>query len=162
MFNQQLYKKQQTKCFNNFVRGNLMKNFSMLVILITAITLTACSKGNEVSGRSMRSAYRSVNYISRRLPNEQRIEFEMSFWMLRDEIKNQDDFLDKVGGKTPEELVELGKALYQKRKSEGRKEYENFTTWEQMITHYTQERLDQNKRQRTEPRDKQNSVLYKL
>jgi len=139
-----------------------MKKISILVVVLVSISLFGCSKGNEVSGRSIKSAYRSVNYIKHHLPTEQRIEFELSFWALRDEIKNKDDFLDKVGGKTPEELIELGKALYQKRKNEGYKKYEQFSSWDQMISHYTQERLDQDKRKRPNPRDKENSVIYKL
>lgn len=134
----------------------------MLVIFIATLSLFSCSKGNEVSGRSMKGAYRSVNYIKNRLPTEQRIEFELSFWALRDEIKNKEDFLDKVGGKTPEELIELGKTLYQKRKNEGYDKYQQFDSWDHMISHYAQERLDQNKRKKSDPRDAGNSVIYDL
>ena len=134
----------------------------MLVIFIATLSLFSCSKGNEVSGRSMKGAYRSVNYIKNRLPTEQRIEFELSFWALRDDIRNKEDFLDTVGGKTPEELIELGKALYQKRKNEGYEKYDKFNNWDQMISHYAQERLDQNKRKRAEPKESENSVLYDL
>lgn len=140
-----------------------MKKISILLALLTTLTLFGCSKGNEVSGRSMRSAYKSVNYIKNRLPSETRIEFEMSFWMLRDEIKNKSDFLSEVGGQTPEELIELGKSLYQKRKSAGYKDYDKFANWDQMISHYSQERLNQNKkRKKPDPRDEGNSVIYKL
>ncbi|MCK4492969.1 MAG: hypothetical protein KAU26_02870 [Methylococcales bacterium] len=140
-----------------------MKKISISLILLVSLTLFGCSKGNEVSGRSMRSAYKSVNYIKNRLPSETRIEFEMSFWMLRDEIKNKSDFLSEVGGKNPEALIETGKALYQKRKIEGYKDYDKFNNWDQMISHYNQERLDQNKkRKKYDPRDEGNSVVYKL
>lgn len=139
-----------------------MKKISMLLVLLASISLFGCGGGDEVSGRSMRSAYRSVNHIKRRLGNEQRIEFEMSFWMLRDEIRNKEDFLDEVGGNTAEELIAKGKALFEKRKGEGYEEYKDFTNWDQMITHYAQKRLDQNKRKKQDPKDKQNNVLYKL
>ncbi|MCK5898963.1 MAG: hypothetical protein KAG06_07830 [Methylococcales bacterium] len=140
-----------------------MKKISIPLVLLVTLTLFGCSKGNEVSGRSMRSAYKSVNYIKNRLPTETRIEFELSFWMLRDDIKDKSDFLSEVGGKTPEELIELGKSLYQKRKSEGYQEYDKFNNWDQMISHYNQERLDQNKkRKKYDPRDEGNSVIYKL
>ncbi len=134
----------------------------MLVIFIATLSLFSCSKGNEVSGRSMKGAYRSVNYIKNRLPTEQRIEFELSFWALRDEIKNKDAFLDTVGGKTPEELTELGKELYQKRKNEGYEKYEQFDSWDHMISHYAQERLDQNKPKKVNARDSGNSLMYDL
>ncbi len=140
-----------------------MNKVSMLVIFIITLSLFGCSKGNEVSGRSMKSAYRSVNYIKSRLPEEQRIEFELSFWALRDAIRNKGDFLDKVGGKTPEQLIELGKELFQKRKNEGYEKYQQFSSWDQMISHYTQERLDQNKKhKRVNSEDTKNSVLYNL
>ncbi|MDQ7090837.1 MAG: hypothetical protein Q9M50_09350 [Methylococcales bacterium] len=140
-----------------------MKKISMLVLVFALLSLLGCNKGSEVSGRSMRSAYRSVNYIKSRLSTEMRIEFEMSFWMLKDEIKDQSDFLDEVGGSSAEELIELGKALYQKRKNEGYKNYDQFDNWDQMISHYAQERLDQNKRKKkTDTRDTGNSVIYDL
>ncbi len=139
-----------------------MKKISILVLVLASIALFGCSKGNEVSGRSMKGAYRSVNYIKNRLPTDQRIEFELSFWALRDEIRNKDDFLDKVGGKKPEELIELGKELYQKRKNEGYEKYDQFDNWDQMISHYVQERLDQNKRKKPDSRDKDNRVTYDL
>lgn len=139
-----------------------MKRFSILVIFLAIVSLLGCSKGNEVSGRSMRSAYRSVSRIKDRLPTEERIEFELSFWALRDDIKNKDDFLDEVGGKTHLEVIEMGKSLYQKRKTTGYKEYEKFNSWDQMITHYSQQRLDQNKRKRPDDRDAENSVIYDL
>ena len=139
-----------------------MKKISISLVLLITLTLFGCSKGNEVSGRSMRSAYKSVSYIKDRLPSTTRIEFEMSFWMLRDEIKDKGDFLSEVGGKNPEELIEMGKALYQKRKSSGFKDYDKFTSWDQMISHYNQERLDQGKQKKRDPRDEGNSVTYKL
>jgi len=139
-----------------------MKKISILVLVLASIALFGCSKGNEVSGRSMKGAYRSVNYIKNRLPTDQRIEFELSFWALRDEIRNKDDFLDKVGGKKPEELIELGKELYQKRKNEGYEKYDQFDNSDQMISHYVQERLDQNKRKKPDSRDKDNRVTYDL
>jgi uncharacterized lipoprotein NlpE involved in copper resistance len=139
-----------------------MKKVSIIVVLTAMLTLLGCNKGSEVSGRSMKSAYRSVSYIKDRLPTEMRIEFEVSFWTLRDEIRNKSDFLDEVGGKTPEELIQLGKALYQKRKNEGYQKYDQFDSWDQMITHYAQERLNQNKLKKRDTRDSGNSVIYKL
>lgn len=139
-----------------------MKRVSMSVVFIATLALFGCNKGNEVSSYSMRSAYRSVNRIKDRLPAEMRIEFEVSFWTLRDEIRDKDDFLDEVGGKTPEALIELGKALYQKRKNEGYKKYAQFDSWDQMISHYAQKRLDQNKHKKREPNEAKNSVIYKL
>ena len=143
---------------------SLMKRFSMLIVLLITMTnLVGCSKGNEVSGRSMKSAFRSVNYIKKRLPTEQRIGFELSFWALKDDFRNNKKFLKEVGGKTPEELIEMGKVLYKRRKQEGFKDYEKYNSWDEMITHYAQERMDQNKvKKKRDPRDANNSVIYDL
>lgn len=139
-----------------------MKLSTPIVILSLCALLLGCSKSNEINGRSLRTANRSVSFIKDRLPVEQRVAFEISFWSLRDAIRNNEEFLDTIDGKTPEEMIDLGKKLFQKRKSEGYKDYEQFASWEQMIDHYTQERIDQNRRKRPDPRDRQNNVLYKL
>ncbi|WP_031435650.1 hypothetical protein [Methylomarinum vadi] len=139
-----------------------MKLSTPIVILSLCALLLGCSKSNEINGRSLRTANRSVSFIKDRLPVEQRVAFEISFWSLRDAIRNNEEFLDTIDGKTPEEMIDLGKKLFQKRKSEGYKDYEQFASWEQMIDHYTQERIDQNRRKKADPRDRQNNVLYKL
>ncbi len=139
-----------------------MRLFTSVCILSLCALLVGCSKGNEINGRSLRTANKSVSYIKDRLPVEQRVEFEISFWSLRDEIRNNEEFLETIDGKTPEELIALGKELFQKRKNAGFKDYEQFATWEQMISHYTTERIDQNRRKRLDPREKNNNVLYKL
>lgn len=112
----------------------------------------------------MKTANKSVSYIKERLPADQRIEFEVSFWTLRDEITDNEQFLDTIDGKTPEELIELGKASFQKRKDAGFKDYQQYANWEQMIAQFSQQRLDQNRKEKQDNRDKkyQGSVIYKL
>ncbi len=132
-----------------------------LVLLLTA-SMMGCSGGDQINGRSLKTANRSVSFIKERLPNEKRIEFEVSYWTLRDSIKNNEEFLDKVDGKRPDELIELGREIFQQRKSAGFSDYQKFNSWEQMITEFTQQRLDQNRSNRPADRDKMNNVLYKL
>lgn len=139
-----------------------MRVSTSFLIVIVCAALIGCSKGNQINGRSLRTANKSVSYIKDRLPVEQRVAFEVSFWSLRDEIRKNADFLDTVDGKTPEELIEMGKELFQKRKNAGYKDYDQYSSWEQMIDIYTKERMDQNRRKKPDPRDKNNSVLYKL
>lgn len=104
----------------------------------------------------MKTVNRSISMIKERLPLDQRIEFEVSFWTLRDEIKDTGEFLDAVDGKTPEQLIESGKELFQKRKAAGSKEYDQYASWEQMIAQYSQERIDQNRKKTPDERDKKN------
>jgi hypothetical protein len=130
--------------------------------LTLGLSLAGCTKGNQVNGRSLKTANKSVSYIKERLPIDQRIEFEVSFWTLRDDIRDNKEFLAAVDGKTPEALIEMGKELFAKRKASGFKGYDAFSNWEQMIANYSQERIDQNRKAKADPRDKQNNVLYKL
>jgi hypothetical protein len=132
-----------------------------LVLLLTA-SMMGCSGGDQINGRSLKTANRSVSFIKERLPNEKRIEFEVSYWTLRDAIKNNEEFLDKVDGKRPDELIELGREIFQQRKSAGFSDYQKFNSWEQMITAFTQQRLEQNRSNRPADQDKMNNVLYKL
>jgi hypothetical protein len=100
--------------------------------------------------------------IKDRLPTEQRIEFEVSYWTLRDSIKDREEFLDTVDGKNSEEMVVLGKEVFQQRKNSGFIAYDQYDNWEQMIAKFTQERIDQNRSKEYDPRDSANNVLYKL
>ena len=138
-----------------------MRVLSTVFIFIMCASLIGCG-GREVSGHSIKSANRSVNRIKDRLPSEQRIEFEISYWTLRDSIANREELLDTVGGKNVEELIALGKEVFQQRKSSGFEKYDQYDSWEHMIAKNTQERIDQNKHKKSDPRDKNNSVLYKL
>lgn len=139
-----------------------MKKFSIIAVLVLSATLLGCSSSDEVSGRSIRSAYKSVIFIKRHLPVEQQVEFEVSFWTIRDAIKDDKELLAKVGGKKPDEVIAMAKEIYQQRKAAGAKEYQEFSSWDQMIAKYGQERINQSKHKKVDPRDEKNNVLYKL
>lgn len=141
-----------------------MKVISTVFIFIMCISLFGCTSGNQVSGRSMKTATRSVNRIKNRLPEEKRIEFEVSFWTMHDAIKNRDDFLGAIDGKTYDELIDMGKEVFQERKNSGFEKYTQYTNWDQMIATFTQERIDQNRHKKIDPRSKKGnpSVMYQL
>jgi len=119
-----------------------------------SLLLVACNKSHQINGSSMKTVNRSVNVIKEKLPLDQRIEFEVSYWTLRDDIKDNGEFLNQIDGLTPEMLIEKGKELFQKRKASGNKEYEKYENWDQMIAQYTQERIDQNRKKTPDSRDK--------
>ena len=123
---------------------------------------TGCSKGSQINGRSFKTALMSVRMIKDRLPQEQKIAFELSFWAIRTAYRNNKEFLDIVDGKTPDELIEVGKEVFAKRKAEGFKEYQQYANWDEMIAKYVKERDDQSTKKKRDPRDAENSVLYKL
>ncbi|MDF1582724.1 MAG: hypothetical protein RQ733_04950 [Methyloprofundus sp.] len=141
-----------------------MRILSIIIISVSILLSTGCSKGSQINGRSFKTALMSVKGLKNRLPQEQRVAFELSFWAIHDQYKqNNAEFLDQVDGKSPEALIELGKSVFEKRKLEGFKEYQQYATWDDMIRKYTQERLDQlSKKPKADPRDKDNNVIYKL
>ena len=141
-----------------------MKRATTVLIFLTCALLLGCNKSHQINGSSLKTVNRSMSSIKERLPIDQRIEYEVSFWSVRDEIRNNDEFLSAVDGKTPEQLIETGKEIFLKRKASGNKDYEKFNTWEQMITQYTQERIDQNRKKTPDERDKANPhrIDYKM
>jgi hypothetical protein len=141
-----------------------MKKLPALLLILGCATLMACSKGQEINGHNTKTAYRSVKALKNRLSPDNRIEFEVSFWTIRDAKKDDKEFLDAVDGKKPEEIIAIGKEIYQQRKAAGFKGYEEYSSWEEMITKFGRERLDQDNRKgkSKEDKDKANDVLYKL
>jgi len=139
-----------------------MRILSTAFVFLICATLIGCTGGNQINARSLKTANRSVNRIKNRLPTDQRIEFEVSYWTLRDSIKDKSDFLDTVDGKTPEEIIGLGKDVFQQRKSAGFKSYDQYNNWDQMITRFAQERIDQGRSSKTTRPPQNGSVLYRL
>lgn len=140
-----------------------MKKLAIVLLVLSCTALVACGRGSEVNGHNMKTAYRSVKGLKKYMSAEKQMEFEVSFWMLRDANKDDDTFLDVVDGKKPEEIIDMGKALYQERKAAGFKEYEQYPTWEAMITKFGKERLDQDKLKKSQSDDKNrpdDSILY--
>ncbi|MDD4915784.1 MAG: hypothetical protein PHW13_12195 [Methylococcales bacterium] len=141
-----------------------MKRSSVALITVTCALLLGCNNAQQINGSSLKTVNRSVTHIKERLPLDQRIEYEVAFWSLRDEVRNNKEFLDAINGKTPGQLIDIGKELFLKRKAAGNKEYEQFSNWDQMIAQYTQERIDQNRKKSPDDRDKKNphSVTYRM
>jgi hypothetical protein len=143
-----------------------MKKLPTLLLVLCCATLIACGKGQEINGHNTATAYRSVKALKNRMTPDMRIEFEVSFWTIRDAKKDDKEFLDAVDGKTPEEIIALGKEIYQERKTAGFKGYEQYSSWEEMIAKFGKERMDQDNRKgkskEAQDKDKANDVLYKL
>ncbi len=141
-----------------------MKKSLAVLVFLACTLLIGCNKSQQINGSSLKTVNRSINAIKDRLPLDQRIEFEVSFWTLRDEVRNNKEFLDAIDGKTPDQLIETGKELFLKRKASGNKDYAEYNNWDQMIAQFTQERIDQNRKKTPDDRDKKNphSVTYKL
>ncbi len=89
-----------------------MRILSIFIISFSILMSTGCGKGSQINGRSFKTALMSVKMIKGRLPQEQRIAFELSFWAIRTEYRKNAEFLDIVDGKTPDELIEVGKEVF--------------------------------------------------
>ena len=139
-----------------------MKKIPTLLLILSCTALMACSKGQEINGHNTKTAYRSVKALKNRLSPDSRIEFEVSFWTIRDAKKDDKEFLDIVDGKKPEEIIAIGKEIYQERKAAGFKGYDEYSSWEEMISKFGKERNDQDNRKGRPKEDKANDVLYKL
>ncbi len=139
-----------------------MKKLPALLLILSCTSLIACGKSQEINGHNTSTAYRSVKGLKNRLSPETRIEFEVSFWTLRDSIKDDKEFLKVVDGKKPEEIIVLGKEIYQQRKASGFADYEKYASWEDMISKFGKERVDQdNHKNKEEGQDKNYEKLYK-
>ena len=150
---------------HGFFEVILMKKVPVFLCILCFTTLFACGKGQEINGHNLKTANRSVKQLKERLPPENRIEFEVAYWTIRDAQKDNDKFLDEVDGKTPMEIVVIGKEIYQQRKSEGFQAYAKYSSWEDMISQFSKERSDQDNgkvMKKEDAKDKANDVLYKL
>ena len=141
-----------------------MKKATIILFFLVCSLLVGCNKGHQINGSSLKTVNRSINSIKDKLPLDQRIAYEVSFWTLRDEIRNNKDFLNEIDGKTPEELISKGEELFLKRKASGFKGYDQYASWNDMIMQYTQERIDQNRKKTPDSRDKTNphNINYKM
>ncbi|MDD1612594.1 MAG: hypothetical protein LUQ57_05575 [Methylococcaceae bacterium] len=140
-----------------------MKKLSVFLIFVLSCTfLSACGRSEKVNGHNIRTAYKSVKVLKERLPAEKRIEFEVSFWTIRDAQPSDSGFLEAVDGKTPLEIIEQGKEIYQQRKNAGFKGYDQYSSWEDMIAKFSQERSEQGAIKKEDAKDKANDVLYNL
>lgn len=140
-----------------------MKIFSSIIVIIGCMSLlTACNKGNELAGRSQSSLSKSARYIKERLPADKRLEFEVSFFTIRDSYKDGSEFMKAVDGKTPEQVIEMGKSLYAQHKQAGDAAYTKFSSWEEMIANFTKERSQQGSKPMDAREKNARPTLYKL
>jgi hypothetical protein len=113
------------------------------LVLLSCVILTACNNGQKINGHNEKTVYRSVQMIKPRLPENTRIEYEIAFGLLREAEKDNAIFFKSIDGKTPPELIATGKEIFQKRKTEGLTQYQQYETWESMIANYQKERAAQ-------------------
>jgi hypothetical protein len=117
----------------------MKKVFLILIIL----GLTACNNGQKINGHNEKTVYRSVQMIKPRLPENTRLEYEIAFGLLRETEKDNAIFFKSIDGKTPAEMIAMGKEIFQQRKTEGVAAYQQHQNWDEMIKNYQQQRAAQ-------------------
>lgn len=144
--------------------GFSVRVLPIALTLILVCPLNGCGNASQINARSVQTVKKSVSYIKEHLPADQRLPFEASYWLIRDQIKKDDDFLQAVNGKTAEELIAMGKENFNQRKAAGEKGYAEFESWEQMISHSEQQRAGLTNSDKTDARDKKGypRVDYKM
>jgi hypothetical protein len=113
------------------------------MILCWPLLLTSCGNAGEINGQSIKTAYKSVSYIKERLPEQQRLKFELAYWSLRKQFSNDAEFLNIIDKKNSRQIIELGKNNFQERKQQGDPELAQFENWDQMIAQQLQQRDEQ-------------------
>lgn len=141
-----------------------MKVFSKLVLLISGLALAGCGNAQQINAHSLQTANRSVAFIKEHLPADQRTPFEAAYWLLREQIRSNDEFLKTIDGKSAEQLIALGKEHFSRRRAAGDKAYAEFENWEQMISHSERQRAGLEVGDKVDPRDKKGypRVDYKM
>ena len=122
-----------------------MKVSLMLFILSISLLLNACGNANQINGTSLKTALKSVAFIKERLPLNQRVEFEVAYWSLRNQYKDDAEFLITINQKSATDIVTLGKAQFAKNQAAGNTEVAQYANWEQMIAQQIEKRGQQDR-----------------
>lgn len=133
-----------------------MKSKTFVYLIGLLILLTGCGMGDRINANSEKSLYRSVTTLQRRLQDKERVEFEVSFWSLKQYAENDDAFRAQVNGKTVYEVIDMGKENFNKQKASGNPEYQDFASWDTMIAQFVKER--QQSGRKYDKRDRSNTI----
>lgn len=140
-----------------------MKISSRFLVLSICIALSACGNANQINGKNMKTAHKSVAFIKEHLPANQRVEFEVAYWGLRNQIKDDAEFLKTIDSKTSADIIELGKASFAKNKAAGVAGVAGYDNWDQMLAKQIEQRAEQD-RSAVDSKDKKGypRVDYKM
>mgnify|MGYP001636551898 CR=1 FL=1 len=116
-----------------------------LLLCFVLLFVAGCSQSRQINGHTITTANKSVKQIKEHLPDDAKLEYELSYWIIRDEFKNDDQFLRTIDGKDPLELIRLGQDSFNRRKAAGMKDYLAFADWQSMLNDYSSKRANQSK-----------------
>ncbi len=133
-----------------------MKSKTFVYLIGLLLLVTSCGMGDQINANSENSLYRSVTTLQRRLQDKERVEFEVSFWSLKQYAESEEAFRSQVNGKTVYEVIDMGKANFTKQKAAGNPEYTEFDSWDSMIASLVNERRQSARRY--DKRDRSNTI----
>lgn len=117
-----------------------MRNRVIIILLAICLLGVGCGNGGNINASSNKTLYRSVAVIKDRLPEKERVEFEVAFWSLKQSEPDQAKFRDTVDGKSVEEIIAMGKENFVKRKAAGDEAYRQHASWGDLIKQLVAER----------------------
>lgn len=137
-----------------------MKIISITIIMLVCAGLTTgCGPSDKINASNDKSLYRSVSGIEHTLPEKQQIEFQVSFWSLKQYAKSELEFREMVHRKTASEVIELGKQNFATQSGAGNPDFTKYPSWDAMINQLLEERKQSELRpKRSDPRDKDNLI----
>ena len=138
-----------------------MRKLFTLLICVFCILSIGCGGETTVNARNNKVVFKSFNRIKKFLPNDERLEFEIAFYTVRDSLGKSKLFLRSVDGKNVEEIIVLGQEHFNKRKAEGIPAYDKYSSWEDMLTRVKAERAAQSlPKQKITTREQRNNLNY--
>lgn len=136
-----------------------MKNNSIIVTLALMTALNGCGQADQINARSDRALFRTVSDMQRRLPKEQQVEFQVSFWSLKQYAESESEFREMVHRKSAPEIIELGKENFVTQAAAGNRDFIKYSSWNSMIADLVEERKKSALRPRKgDVRDKGNLI----
>lgn len=143
-----------------------MKKIYFVLFCLAFAFLSGCSSERHVNARSVKSAFKSVRTMKEYLPKDQKLEFQIAFWTIRNAYQNDEEFLDAINRKTASEIIEIGKEKFEDMRSNGHQDYQKYSGWQDMIEKDKAIREQQDlgiaKENQRNQRDRTNNVLYDL
>lgn len=137
-----------------------MKINSIIIITLACVSLvTGCGQSDKINASNERSLYRSVIGLQRNLPEKEQIEFQVSFWSLKQYAESEAGFRTMVHRKNVPEIIELGKQNFATQYEAGNPDFTKYSSWDAMIEELVEERKQSELRpKKGDPRDQDNLI----
>jgi hypothetical protein len=119
-----------------------MKMLAAVMALLAVIYFLPAfmQRTDSINGASRVAAYKSAIKVKRYLSTDDRVLFDTAFGIL-DKIKaaeGPDAFVEAVGGKSPDEIIEMAKHEVGVKIATGDPDFKKYGSWENMVKTLTE------------------------